>query len=249
MPPSGGPLHYPRGMNVERFGPLTVRLAGGADRQGGGGSGPVVVLLHGFGASGSDLVPLWRVLDVPPETRFVFPEALLPLEMGYGDGRAWWPIDFERIERAQRGDPVEALADDLPAGLPAARAAVREMLEVVHERLGGPIVLGGFSQGAMLSCDVALHDPLPLAGLALMSAALIARRQWAPRAASRAGLRVMQSHGSDDPLLPFASAQALRELLMAGGLSVDWVPFRGGHTIPDAALARLGALVTGVVAG
>ena len=58
-------------MKVDTFGGLTVRLTGGADRDGGGSGGTVVVLLHGFGASGSDLVPLWRVLDVPETTRFV----------------------------------------------------------------------------------------------------------------------------------------------------------------------------------
>src|SRR5947209_15886119 len=39
---------------------LRVRWAGGDDREG-GGDGPLVILMHGFGAPGDDLVPLWRV--------------------------------------------------------------------------------------------------------------------------------------------------------------------------------------------
>src|SRR4051812_26121567 len=117
-------------MREENFGGLTVRITGGADRRGGQrDEGPVVVLLHGFGASGTDLVSLWRVLDVPRHTRFVFPEAPIPLEMGLGDSRAWWMIDLARIERAQHGDPVEALASEHPEALPEARRLVCAMLD------------------------------------------------------------------------------------------------------------------------
>jgi phospholipase/carboxylesterase len=44
-------------MRVDKLGGLTVRLTGGTDGKG-GGNGPLVVLLHGFGAPGDDLVPL-----------------------------------------------------------------------------------------------------------------------------------------------------------------------------------------------
>ena len=48
-------------MRTTTLGQLTVHLTGGTDREG-GGDGPLVVLLHGFGAPGTDLVPLWREL-------------------------------------------------------------------------------------------------------------------------------------------------------------------------------------------
>ena len=57
-------------MRTLELGGLECRVVGGSDREG-GGDGPVVVLLHGFGAPGDDLVPLWRVMDVPRGTRFV----------------------------------------------------------------------------------------------------------------------------------------------------------------------------------
>jgi len=47
---------------------------GGQDRQGGADE-PLVVLMHDFGAPGTDLIGLWRVLDVPRNFRFAFPEA------------------------------------------------------------------------------------------------------------------------------------------------------------------------------
>jgi len=82
-------------MKVEQLGGLKVRLTGGTDGRG-GGAGPVVVLLHGWGAPGDDLVPLGSEIDAPPGARFVFPEAPLPLQMGIGDSRAWWMLDIER---------------------------------------------------------------------------------------------------------------------------------------------------------
>src|SRR5262245_12603157 len=79
-------------MREGKFGGLKVRITGGSDREG-GGRGPLVVLLHGFGAPGDDLVGLWRVLDVPRDIRFAFPEAPHGVPGGLVQGRAWWHLD------------------------------------------------------------------------------------------------------------------------------------------------------------
>ena len=82
-------------MRMDTLGGLTVRLTGGTDGKG-GGNGPLVVLLHGFGAPGDDLVPLSEYLDAPTGTRFLFPEAPISIPMGFGDYRAWWMVDMAR---------------------------------------------------------------------------------------------------------------------------------------------------------
>jgi phospholipase/carboxylesterase len=127
----------------------------------------------------------------------------------------------------------------------SARADVIALLDAVAQRYTAPLFLGGFSQGAMLACDVALHTERPLAGLLLLSGTLIARAEWEPRMAARAGLRVLQSHGRYDPLLPFSAAEKLRDLLAGAGLKVGWVPFDGGHEIPPPLLDAVGELLTG----
>jgi phospholipase/carboxylesterase len=235
---------------------LTVRLAGGTDREG-GGDGPLVVLLHGFGAPGDDLVPLWRVLGAPPGTRWAFPAAPLVLgdELGapresaaFRDSRAWWIIDIERRLRAAERGRLEAMTLEVPFGMAEARAQVTAVLEELEVRLKPTsIVLGGFSQGAMLACDVALRTDRALAGIALLSGTLLAAKEWAPLAVGRRGLAVFQSHGAVDPLLPFAYAERLRDLLSTGGLDVTWVPFRGGHEIPDTVLSALGRWIRAVL--
>lgn len=220
---------------------LTVRLAGGTDREGGGG-GPLVVLLHGYGAPGEDLVPLQRVLDVPRDVRFAFPAAPLePSELAAYGGRAWWNIDVLALQQAARD-----FSREVPDGLAEARASVIELLDGLSRELQVPgerLILGGFSQGAMLACDLALRTDRPLAGLVLLSGTLLCRDQWQPLMAARSALPILQTHGLSDPLLPYAAARELRELWRAAGASVEWVEFPGGHELPDSVLDALAAFV------
>ncbi len=231
-------------MRIVELGGLRVRIAGGADREG-GGEGPVVVLMHGFGAPGDDLVSLWRVLRAPPGTRFAFPEAPLSLdELGMFDGRAWWMIDIARFQRVRTPHDIENLMAEVPAGLAAARACVVEMLDELEAALGpSKLVLGGFSQGAMLAIDVALRTNRTLAGVVAMSGALIAENEWKALATKRKGLPVVQSHGTHDPILPFVAAEALRDVLVGAGLAHTWVPFRGEHAIGPQVLDAVGAFL------
>jgi phospholipase/carboxylesterase len=234
-------------MKRAKFAQLDCVVTGGEDTEG-GGNGPVVVLLHGFGAPGDDLVPLWRVLDIPRATRFVFPAAPHVVDPGWG-GRAWWMIDVMALQTALAQGRARALAEEVPPGLAEARAQIDALLDELPSRLGSDrVVLGGFSQGAMLSLDVALRREKPPAAVALLSGTLLAEREWLPLMPARKTLPVFQSHGTHDPLLPFAAAEALRDHLTAAGLTVDWVPFRGQHEIPPPVLDRLGAFLTRALA-
>jgi phospholipase/carboxylesterase len=233
----------------EKLGSLLVRVAGGTDREG-GGTGPVVVLMHGFGAPGHDLVGLWRELAAPAGTRFVFPEAPLGLPFEYGFGRAWWMIDMAALQLALARGEERRMADEIPKGLAEANAKVNAMLDELDKMLTpSKLVLGGFSQGAMLACDVALRNrERPLAGLVLMSGTLLAASEWRPRFTARAGLPVFQSHGRSDPLLPISGAEQLKDALVAGGCDVTWTPFSGQHEIPGGVRDGVGRFLTKVLA-
>jgi phospholipase/carboxylesterase len=232
-------------MRTRRLGDLEVVLTGGSDGEG-GGDGPVAVLCHGFGAPGDDLVGLVPLLRAPAGLRFVFPAApLAPPELG--GGRAWWMIDLERLQLGVRR-PRDL--GEVPPGLAAARARLSSLLDAVETELSVPaerIALGGFSQGAMLSLDVALHRVSPLAGLVLLSGTLIAEREWTPLLHARRGLPVFQAHGSEDPLLPFSVAEVLRDKLIAAGLAVEWLAFRGGHEIPLPVLRAAGQFLARIL--
>jgi phospholipase/carboxylesterase len=214
---------------------LTTRIVGRDDAK------LTVILLHGFGAPGDDLVSLAQYLDIP--ARFVFPEA--PLELGgmYGDARAWWMLDLSHLEAQLRSDNPHDRSAEIPEGLSAARDQVSRLVDQVAARFATTddrIVLGGFSQGAMVSLDVALHRDARLAGVVMLSGTLIAESEWTPRMPKLAGVPVFQSHGRGDALLPFVVAETLRDKLKTAGALVEWHQFVGGHEIPAGVLAELG---------
>jgi len=232
-------------MRLANYGGLNVRLAGGHDGNG-GGNGAVVILLHGFGAPGDDLASLWQMLRVPSEVRFAFPAAPLELEGGFG-GRAWWMLDIERFA----ADVASGRKHDLsivPAGLDTARERLLTMLDALDAEWGlpaGRVLLGGFSQGAMLACDTLARSAREFAGLIVLSGGVMAEREWEAGWPARAGLPVFQSHGVDDPLLGYDIAERLRDTLRRHGLRVEWHGFGGGHEIPVGVLEGLGTFITG----
>jgi phospholipase/carboxylesterase len=231
-------------MLEQRFADITVRLTGGTDRKG-GGDGPLVVLMHGFGAPGTDLVGLWRLLGVPSDARFAFPEA--PHEIpGMPGARAWWMLDLARAEAAMTAGP-RSYANEVPAGMTEATEQLVEMLQQLQSKLDVPnerLIVGGFSQGSMLACNAVFTREVNPQGLVVLSGTPVHLDAWKKGMPERTGLRVLQSHGEHDPLLSFDAAQELRDAMREAELEVEWIPFRGGHELPMPVLEGLGRFVT-----
>ena len=222
---------------------LNARVVGPADAK------ITAVLLHGFGASGDDLVPLSQYLDAP--ARYVFPEAPIALGGPYGGGRAWFRLDLDKMERELRSGTQRDRRAEVPDGLHEVRAQVAQFMTELQAKLAIPnpaLVLGGFSQGAMIALDAALHRDVAPAGLVLMSGTLLAEAEWQPLFAKLAGVPIELSHGKRDPLLPFAVSELLRDRLTAAGAVVDWQPFDGGHEIPPPVLDAVAELLTKLAA-
>jgi phospholipase/carboxylesterase len=237
-------------MDVLTLGPLRVHRSVKASGNTSKTDVPLtVVLMHGYGAPGDDLVGLAGAIAAPAGTTFLFPEAPSGLSGTAAlmtlteEARAWWPIDIARYQRAAMHGTVDAIVEDVPAGLADARASVVAMLDAYERETSTPsgrIVLGGFSQGSMLALDVALHTERPLAGLVIMSGTLLAAKEWLPRMAARKDLPVFQSHGTGDPILPFPVAERLRHELENAGLRVSFTSFDEGHGIPPEVMRDLG---------
>lgn len=199
--------------------------------------GQLVVLLHGWGARGDDLVPLARALAWP-QARFLVPAAPLPES---GEGRAWWHLD-------PNSRPAHATSDELPADhhpnaqITASRHAVQALLRDAKERYAPEsIAIAGFSQGAMLSLDVALAADPAVDRVAVLSGVLLADSLPALRAQPASAPRpaVLVTHGSSDPILPFRSGERIASVLEPRGYRVTWIPFEGGHEIPPLVVKRL----------
>jgi phospholipase/carboxylesterase len=207
-----------------------VRVSGMKEDERGG---TAVVVLHGWGAPGDDLVPLAEALG-RPGARFFVPAGPLA-EMG--GGRAWWHLD-------PRTRPPHASSERPPADfrptseVVAARAAVQALIATVVERYAPTTVaLVGFSQGAMLAIDVALAGTPAVDLVVAMSGVLLMDSVSALTALRATKPRFFLSHGRHDPVVPFASGSHAHALLEAHGLSVAWRPFDGGHEIPPPVLA------------
>lgn len=237
-------------MDLRTLGPLRARIARNAASAGDKSDpaqGLTIVLLHGFGAPGDDLAGLAEMIPAPPGSTLVFPEALHDMvDLAgalYEGARAWWMIDMARLELAMHAGAIRDLSNDIPEGLAPARESVIAMLDALEKQEGialDRLVLGGFSQGAMLALDVALRTERELKGLVLLSGTFIAEREWAPRMSERARTPVFQSHGTADPLLPYEIAEKLRDALSKAGLPVTFDRFEGGHGIPPSTMRKLG---------
>jgi phospholipase/carboxylesterase len=197
--------------------------------------GVAVVVLHGWGAAGDDLVPLARALK-RPGARFFVPAAPLP---ELGGGRAWWHLDPNTRPPHAATDQV-APGFEPNAAVVAARVAVQGLVATIVERHApASIALMGFSQGAMLSTDVALAGAPAVDRVVAMSGVLLADSVPALIAPRARKPQFFLSHGRQDPVVPFTSGTRAKELLEKHGLPVAWRPFDGGHDIPPALMAEV----------
>jgi phospholipase/carboxylesterase len=215
-----------------------------------GGPSPsiAVVICHGYGASYEDLAPLageWigYLHAKARKFRFVFPDAPHTLaDLGMPESRAWWPIDMMAFALAVQTGRFDDLHEHQPPGLNEARELLCGTIHDVKRKLGGestPLVLGGFSQGAMLAMDVSLRgDIAPPQLLFQFSGTILCRPQWQSALERLAATPVYQSHGSLDPILPFSSAVELHQMLQDAGVPADFHSFVGPHTIDYESIGR-----------
>ncbi|GIG62005.1 carboxylesterase [Longispora fulva] len=197
--------------------------------------GHAVVLLHGWGAPGDDMVPLGRAL-IRPGTRVFAPAGPLP---EFGDGRAWWRLGPD--ERPAWAWDDQPPADHRPNQLvTAAREAVLALLATVREQfVPDTVSLAGFSQGAMLALDVGLLAEAGVDRVAALSGVVLADSLAALHAPGPRRPRFLVAHGRHDEQVPFAGGEQAHDLLVRHGYDVAWRPFDGGHDIPGQIVTAL----------
>jgi phospholipase/carboxylesterase len=203
----------------------------------GGTPKKLVVLLHGLGADGNDLIGLsqyWGRLI--PDAEFVSPNAPFPCDMG-GFGYQWFSVQ----DRSS-----EAMLAGVRAAAPILDAYVDEELRKrgLDE---GDAALVGFSQGTMMSLFVGLRREKPVAGILGFSGRLIAPELLAEELRSRPP--VMLVHGTYDPVVPYQHLAAAEEGLKAAGVPVETLSCPGvEHSIDQQGLERGGAFLRRVLA-
>ncbi|HTV02280.1 MAG TPA: alpha/beta fold hydrolase [Luteitalea sp.] len=200
-----------------------------------------LVLLHGFSSSPQEWMPFTATIRLPAGRRFVFPEG--PDAGVNGRGRAWWALD---LASHVGSDGLPDLSATRPEGLEPAARSVRALLRDYRRRDGDggrDVVLGGFSQGAMVSAEIAFRSDERLQALVLLSPTIVDEPSWRDGIAARTGLPVFIAHGRTDRILPFGASSRLARTLADAGLKVTWVPFDGGHEIPAEVVTALNAFL------
>lgn len=205
-------------MSVKLSGPMLPPASGGMPRQ-------AVVLLHGYGSDGNDLIglaPHWQGLL--PDAIFISPNAPEPCRQ-LAFGFQWFDIAFEGDRLASR-----------QLGVAQARPVLAEFLDDLWGQTGilpENTLLAGFSQGAMMALHVGLSLQKPLMGIIAFSGAFVPPEGFGSAAMAKSPVCLV--HGdSDDVVDPELSADADVALRLAGyDVSYHVSPGVGHGIAPD----------------
>jgi len=210
-------------------GPSRPPLAGGKPRR-------LVILLHGLGADGNDLIGLQQYwARLVPDAEFVSPNAPFPCDMA-AYGYQWFSV--------QDRSPAAVLAG-VRAAAPSLDGFIDEELET-RGLTEADAALVGFSQGTMMSLYVGLRRERKLAGILGYSGRLIAADLVAGELRSRPP--VLLVHGTDDPVVPFESLARAEAALQAAGVPVETLACVGiEHSIDPEGLERGGRFLREVL--
>ncbi len=190
---------------------------------------PVVVVLHGLGTNGEDLVPVAEALGLSG-CRFVFPDAP-HLLAGYPDTSfAWYDFQLhDRKEIEQSRDYLFKVFDRFTND-PNLRPGPGK------EKEASPLVVMGFSQGGVMSLESGLNYKGKLLGIVSMSGYL--PDPWATLKKAEAPFEtpILLVHGTEDPVVPVEGSRKVKDELEKAGYQPLLKEFPMPHTITEDSL-------------
>ena len=193
----------------------------------------LVVLLHGYGAHGGDLIGLADALGRHlPNAAFAAPDAPEPLQFPGMLCYQWFPLTSRDHDEYWRGACSAAVPLDAFIDAELARSSLPP----------SRLALVGFSQGTMMALHVGLRQPQAPAAIVGFSGRIAGPEQLAAEITCHPP--VLLVHGSDDDVITVDALAQTRAALLAVGIDAEWDERDGlGHGIDDAGLERAGVFL------
>ncbi|MBE8592230.1 alpha/beta fold hydrolase [Pseudomonas sp. MAFF 301449] len=191
---------------------------------------PLVIFLHGFGSDEQDL---FGIKDALPSTwTYLSVRAPMPVQ----------PSGFRWFTKTPGNGDYDGVTADLQSSAALINDFVAKATDKYHTR-PDRVFLVGFSQGAIMSYEVALRDPTLVRGIAALSGSLLPVLKAELKPDERlGGLAIFIGHGTQDQALPYASATRANEVLVGLGLKPEFHGYGGmNHTVSEAEVQDLKA--------
>jgi phospholipase/carboxylesterase len=191
---------------------------------------PLVIFLHGFGSNEQDL---FGIKDALPSTwTYLSVRAPTPVE----------PNGFRWFTKTPGNGDYDGVTADLHSSAALIKDFVTQATAKYHTQ-SDRVFLVGFSQGAIMSYEVALRNPTLVRGIAALSGSLLPVLKAALKPDERLGeLAIFIGHGTLDQALPYASATRANEVLVGLGLKPEFHGYPGmNHTVSAAEVQDLKA--------
>ena len=193
---------------------------------------PMVILLHGFGSHMGDLAGLSQAMD-RHGFLYAFPNAPIRLELGYGAEGYGWATSPE-------GDGGEVAHSE------EMLAAFVEEVVGRYQVVPGQVVLGGFSQGGMMTYQYGLPNPQLFRGLMALSSMVRDYDGLRARLPPSRAQSIFIAHGTKDTMIPLGDAHESHRFLEAEGYKPEYREYEMGHEITQDVLVDLGSWLRGL---
>ncbi|KAI8340487.1 Phospholipase/carboxylesterase/thioesterase [Chlamydoabsidia padenii] len=199
-----------------------------------------VIWLHGLGDCGSSWCFLAETLGPQfPMIKWILPNApVRSVTMnGFGDIPAWFDVfAVDKSSKVQRFDDT---------GMLASAARVDELIKAESKQGIDKIILGGFSQGCILSLLIGLTTQIKLSGIIGTSGYLPLGEKFTAMASGiNQHTAILMCHGDQDLVVKYKYGQASSRYLASLGYRVDFKSYSGlGHVVCDQEIQDIAAFL------
>ncbi len=196
----------------------------------------LIILLHGYGSHMGDLAGLASEID---DTNYIYlcPNAPIEMDVGFGQkGYAWYPISSTK-------EPDDSALSESITNLNKTIDSVISEYPIDKNK----ILIGGFSQGGMMTIHAGLLKPELYAGAFILSSRMLKRSEFEQKVYDTRKIPVFMSHGLTDMIISIDDGRNTRDLLNSYGYEVEYHEYDMAHQIVNKTIEDLRNWITNLI--